>query len=616
MKLSLYSLELKNFRSVADARIDFDANGMVLLQGPSGAGKSTINLAIAYALGFCPIPQVQLQRWGTKEMSVKLEFLLDGELVYVLRGTGAVGMAGPGEFSAIYGAKNVNSRLQTLLTVTPDMLGALTYRPQQEPGAFIRKTDAEKKEFLTQILRLDEFEAAVEQGNAKIKELETRLAVALRDVENWTLGLAEAEAAVVESPSQDELVQAEQTIADTKARLAENRVRLKELEGLNPEAAEKKKLHDQANKHLDQAIADDEKRATQHMLELRTHRDALNVLRAKQAQAEKVWTKLQMLERQRGVLKTGQCPTCGQETVDNEPLVRLDSEIGELTAKRRPLSEAEVNEVQRLEQASTAQFVPSPTIEKLRKIAARLYSEVQVAQEQNKAAIQQLKREEFEGQKTIEQLGRYLTAARSAAALAKRAVEAVESKRKGLERAQEAAETLKASLAAEQDFVALVGNQGFLGAIFEEVLQDISTDANEILGRVPNTSAVTIEFKTEGVTQKGTVKRSIVPVVSVGGNIGPFDAVLSGGMKTMVMLAVDLAVSKVIARRAGLQPGWLILDEPFDGADSESREAMLELLAKESAERLVLVVDHSVDSKGLFSKSIPVSMQHGITSIG
>jgi hypothetical protein len=43
---------------------------------------------------------------------------------------------------------------------------------------------------------------------------------------------------------------------------------------------------------------------------------------------------------------------------------------------------------------------------------------------------------------------------------------------------------------------------------------------------------------------------------------------------------------------------------------------MLELLAKESAERLVLVVDHSVDSKGLFSKSIPVSMQHGITSIG
>jgi DNA repair exonuclease SbcCD ATPase subunit len=617
VKLSLHSIELKNFRSVADAHIDFDANGMVLLQGPSGAGKSTINLAIAYAFGFCPIPQAQLQRWGSKEMSVKLEFLLDGELVWVHRGTDFVGMSGPGEYSSIHGAKNVNGRLLTLLKVNADMLGALTYRPQQEPGAFIRKTDAEKKEFLTQILRLDEFERAVETGNLRIKKFESDIELVTNDVGHLTRALADAEAAVMDPPSQDEVEQAELTIAQTKARLTENQLCLQELETLNPEAAEKKRLHDEANKHLDKAIADDERRATEFARTQRQRREIAETYRRIQMKYDQVERQVRDLDAQEETLLGGTCPTCNQNVGDGAAAARVGREKSLLLEqlKKLTLNDEQLQEMARYEAAGTEQFVPSPNIEKLRKIAVRFYSEVQVAQEQNKAAIQQLKREAFEGQKTIDQLTRYLSAAKQAVAAAVRTQKAVETKRSELEAAQARFTALGVSLAAEQDFVAMVGNQGFLGAIFEEVLQDISTDANEILGRVPNTSTVTIEFKTESVTQKGAVKRSIVPVVSVGGNIGPFDAVLSGGMKTMVMLAVDLAVSKVIARRAGVQPGWLILDEPFDGADSESREAMLELLAKESAGRLILVVDHSVDSKGLFAKTIEVSMVGGVTTI-
>jgi hypothetical protein len=54
----------------------------------------------------------------------------------------------------------------------PELLAPLTYRGQKQPGLFLSKTDAEKKEFLTTLLDLGKFEAAVEASQAKVKNLE------------------------------------------------------------------------------------------------------------------------------------------------------------------------------------------------------------------------------------------------------------------------------------------------------------------------------------------------------------------------------------------------------------------------------------------------------------
>jgi DNA repair exonuclease SbcCD ATPase subunit len=164
--------------------------------------------------------------------------------------------------------------------------------------------------------------------------------------------------------------------------------------------------------------------------------------------------------------------------------------------------------------------------------------------------------------------------------------------RRALERAVAHLEDVGTSLAAEKDFVALVGRKGFLGAIFDEVLDEIAAEANRILGSVPNTSHVTIAFPSESQTKAGTTKIEIIPALTIGGKTATLKS-LSGGMDSVVALAVDLALTRVVSQRTGHAPGWLILDESFEGLGATEKEGCLNILQDYAQERLVLIVDHS-----------------------
>lgn len=160
---------------------------------------------------------------------------------------------------------------------------------------------------------------------------------------------------------------------------------------------------------------------------------------------------------------------------------------------------------------------------------------------------------------------------------------------------------------AERDFAELVGREGFLGSIFEEVLVEISQEANKLLAALPNVATTTIEFVTESETKKGTTKRSITPIVYKGGVSIPLESGLSGGQLTSAELAVDLAVMTVIGRRTGTMPGWLILDESFgDGHDVPVMEACLEILKRAAEDRLILLVSHATEIKDQIEFTIDV----------
>lgn len=171
----------------------------------------------------------------------------------------------------------------------------------------------------------------------------------------------------------------------------------------------------------------------------------------------------------------------------------------------------------------------------------------------------------------------------------------------------------KDSLAAEQDLQALC--KGFLGAIFDEVLAEIADETNKMLAPVPNVSHVTLRFTSEVTTGKGTVKRSIVPILSVGGHEHPLRSALSGGMQSAVELAVDLAVRRVISRRTGSNPGWLLLDEAMDGLGVAEKEAMMNILRNEARDTLIMVVDHSSEIKEGFDRVIDVVSSGGRSRI-
>src|ERR1035441_4995309 len=96
--IDLVAEELEAFRSfVEPSGFNLPLRGLYGIRGrnadtggSSGAGKSSINLGIAYALGYCPFPATELQSWLTENpMSVTLKLVTpDAELVVVRGGSG------------------------------------------------------------------------------------------------------------------------------------------------------------------------------------------------------------------------------------------------------------------------------------------------------------------------------------------------------------------------------------------------------------------------------------------------------------------------------------------------------------------------------------------------
>lgn len=172
-------------------------------------------------------------------------------------------------------------------------------------------------------------------------------------------------------------------------------------------------------------------------------------------------------------------------------------------------------------------------------------------------------------------------------------------------------DSISQKLNVQRDLEALFGRKGFLGVIFEDVLNEISTVANDILGKVANVSHLTIEFRTEKENKKGSIATRITPVIYSRGREVSFKAGISGGMQVAVELAIDLAFGDVVSRRRGSYPGWLILDETFHGLGGVAKESCLEILNNYSQDRLVLVVDHDPPFQGLFNSIVEIEQQDG-----
>jgi DNA repair exonuclease SbcCD ATPase subunit len=189
-----------------------------------------------------------------------------------------------------------------------------------------------------------------------------------------------------------------------------------------------------------------------------------------------------------------------------------------------------------------------------------------------------------------------------------------------LERSYKAAvekrDLTKQSLSLEKDVVALVGRQGFLGSIVEEVLVEIAAAANDILSQVANVRHLSVDFETEKVAETtGNAKARITLCVFSRGRKVSFASGISGGMQIAVELAVDLAVGDVVGRRKGSWPGWIVFDESLEGLGSSDKESALEMLKTQCQNRLVIVIDHNSEFQGLFDEVIEVLMVDGRSKI-
>lgn len=185
-------------------------------------------------------------------------------------------------------------------------------------------------------------------------------------------------------------------------------------------------------------------------------------------------------------------------------------------------------------------------------------------------------------------------------------------------KAEADAETAKVTAAvaqmhAEEDFWALM--KSFLNLVFDETLQCIAARANELIVGVPNVAGLTLDFASERETKSGTVRQEIKLLVRKDGHEIPFRSGCSGGQQAVVELAVDLALAEVIAERTGVYPGWLVLDEPFDGLGAADKEGCMEVLSRVAEDRAIFVIDHSTETKSAFDSVISVKYADGRSTL-
>ncbi|HUV74771.1 MAG TPA: SMC family ATPase [Anaerolineae bacterium] len=169
---------------------------------------------------------------------------------------------------------------------------------------------------------------------------------------------------------------------------------------------------------------------------------------------------------------------------------------------------------------------------------------------------------------------------------------------------QQHAEASSSSYLYEQLKLAF-GKRGIQAMIIETVLPEIEEGANELLGRMTD-GRMSVQFESQRETKAGTISETLD--IQVGDELGTrsYD-LFSGGERYRLDFAIRIAISQLLARRAGARLETLILDEGFGSQDAAGRERLVEAINSIQGDfGLVLVVTHIEELKEQFPARIEV----------
>lgn len=152
--------------------------------------------------------------------------------------------------------------------------------------------------------------------------------------------------------------------------------------------------------------------------------------------------------------------------------------------------------------------------------------------------------------------------------------------------------------------------QGLPSFVLDAVMPFLTDQANEYL-EVLADGDITMNLSTqrELKSQKDAVRDEISIEWEIEGNDG---VAKSGGQRTRMNLAVDLALMDLAASREGIHLDLLMIDEALDGLDKEGTARVLQLLQKLRRRRgSIFVISHSDDMSELFEHGLVVVREGG-----
>ncbi len=174
-------------------------------------------------------------------------------------------------------------------------------------------------------------------------------------------------------------------------------------------------------------------------------------------------------------------------------------------------------------------------------------------------------------------------------------------------RQRERAGALADERAVYAELVEAFSKKGVQAMLIETAIPEIEHAANELLGRMTD-GQMHVAFETQRDTKTGNNPAETLDI-RIADTLGTRDySMFSGGEAFRVNFALRIALSKLLARRAGASLKTLIIDEGFGTQDTQGRDRIVEAInAIEDDFERILVITHIQELKDMFPVHIEIT---------
>ncbi len=152
------------------------------------------------------------------------------------------------------------------------------------------------------------------------------------------------------------------------------------------------------------------------------------------------------------------------------------------------------------------------------------------------------------------------------------------------------------------------GKDGVPSLLIEQALPEIETRANDLLDRLSEGN-MSVRFATQAAfkdKKREDLKETLDILISDGAGTRDYE-LYSGGEAFRVNFAIRLALSELLAKRAGARLQTLVVDEGFGSQDAQGRQHLIEAINQVKQDfAKVLVISHIDELKDAFPNRIEV----------
>jgi DNA repair protein SbcC/Rad50 len=189
--------------------------------------------------------------------------------------------------------------------------------------------------------------------------------------------------------------------------------------------------------------------------------------------------------------------------------------------------------------------------------------------------------------------------------VAEQQLKALDARRERAKKIEMDQENLSVEAAYYEELKLAFGKNGVPAMIIESAIPELEMLANDLLTRMTN-GRMHLRLTTQQEKQDGGLKETLN--IEIADELGTRSyEMYSGGEAFRVNFALRIALSKLLARRAGAQLSTLFIDEGFGTQDEEGRGKLVDAINTVQEDfKMILVITHMEDLRDSFPVHITI----------